>query len=283
MFTIRARGHLISLGKRTQIMGIINVTPDSFSRDGLICKNKNYTSAAVALALKMIQEGADLIDVGGESTRPGSRPVSIEEEINRVVPVIEKLKARTRTPISIDTYKREVAEAALKAGASIVNNIRGVKPDPALLKIVKKFNAAIVLMHIRGTPQTMQKRIHYKNLIREIISALQKSVENCLEIGIKSDKLLIDPGIGFGKTAEHNLEILHRLKDFEILKRPILIGPSRKSFIGKVLDKKVDDRLFGTAAAVSAGILNGAHIVRVHDVREMRDIADMSDAILNSD
>jgi len=261
-------------------MGIVNVTPDSFSQDGCLNKRKGQEHA-YQLAQKHIREGADLIDVGGESTRPGAHYISVKEEISRVVPVIQVLTRKTKIPISIDTYKPKVAKAALDAGASVINNIMGIKPDESLLKMVKKYDSAIVLMHIRGTPKTMQKNIHYHNLLDDIITSLQKSIEKCLEIGIKSDKIICDPGIGFGKTVEHNLKILNRLEDFKALKHPLLIGTSRKSFIGKVLNREVNHRLIGTIATVTTGILNGAHIVRVHDTKAIKETVMMTDAVLN--
>jgi len=262
-------------------MGIINITPDSFSQDGYLRGTKKFSDRAVRHALRLIQEGADIIDIGGESSRPGSRPVSLEEEIRRVIPTVRALAKKIKIPISVDTYKPLVARQALDAGASMINNIYGISLDKNLLRMVRDYKAGIVLMHMRGTPQNMQKNIHYKNLISEIIKPLQKSIEKCLDIGMKSDKIIIDPGIGFGKTPEQNLEIIHRLADFQILNQPLLIGPSRKSFIGKVLNKDVAQRMAGTTAAVCASVLNGAHIVRVHDVAPLKDVVRMSDAILN--
>ncbi len=263
-------------------MGVVNVTPDSFSRDGCLSRTGG-PKYALSLAQKYIRDGADIIDIGGESSRPGALRITAKEEINRVIPTIQALVKKTTVPISIDTYKPLVAKAALDAGASIVNNIMGTNnPNDNLLKMIKKYDAAVVLMHMRGTPQTMQRNIHYHDLIDEIISALGKSIEKCLEIGIKSDKIILDPGIGFGKTVEHNLEILNRLDDFGALERPLLIGTSRKSFIGKVLNREVGNRLMGTAATVTTSITRGAHIVRVHDVKAMKEIALMTDAILNA-
>ena len=262
-------------------MGIVNTTPDSFSQDGCLRKCHATPKAAISLAQKQIRDGADIIDIGGESTRPGARRISAKEEIGRVIPVITSLTKKIKVPISIDTYKPLVAKAALDAGAGIVNNIMGSKPDVNLLKMIKNYNAAVVLMHIRGTPRTMQKNIRYRDLTAEITASLRKSIEKCLEIGIKSDRIIIDPGIGFGKTVEHNLEILNRLGDFKKLRRPLLVGTSRKSFIGKVLNRDVRDRLIGTAASVCASILNGAHIVRVHDVKEIKETVVMTDAIIN--
>jgi len=279
-YTVIARSYNLSLGEITRIMGIVNVTPDSFSQDG--CSSKiEGPETALRLAQKHIRDGADIIDIGGESTRPGALRITAKEEINRVIPTIQVLTKKTAIPISIDTYKPMVAKAALDAGASIVNNIMGTSPDDSLLKMIGKYDAAVVLMHIRKTPRTMQRNIHYHDLIGEIIGSLQKSIEKCLEIGIKSDKIILDPGIGFGKTVEHNLEILNRLGDFETLKCPLLIGTSRKSFIGKVLNREVKNRLMGTAATVTTSIVHGAHIVRVHDVKAMKETVSMTDAIIN--
>ena len=279
-YTVIARSHKLLLGGRTHIMGIVNATPDSFSRDG--CFNKITGSrASLSLAQKHIRNGADIIDIGGESTRPGAHRITAKEEVGRVIPVIQALAKKTAIPISIDTYKPLVAKAALDAGASIVNNIMGTELDERLLKMIKKYDAAVVLMHICGTPRTMQRNIHYHDLIGEIILSLRKSIEKCLEIGIKSDKIICDPGIGFGKTVEHNLEILNRLSDFQTLQCPLLIGPSRKSFIGKVLDSEAENRLMGTAATVTTGIVHGTHIIRVHDVKAMKETVSMTDAIMN--
>ena len=280
-FIIEARHFRLALGRRTRIMGILNLTPDSFSGDGTFLKYGNDPRKNVSLAVRLLREGADIIDVGGESTRPGAHPVSASEEINRVIPTIRLLAKKTKIPISIDTYKETVAQYALDNGASIVNNILGTNVAADFLKMVKRYHAALVLMHIRGTPQTMQKNIRYKNPTGEIIRELRNSIEKCLEVGINSDKIIIDPGIGFAKTVRHNLEIIRRLEDFKTLDKPLLIGVSRKSFIGKILKKEAGERLWGTAAAVSASILGGAHIVRVHDVKAMREVSAMSDAILN--
>ena len=263
-------------------MGIVNITPDSFSHDGRLLNQKtDYTSSAVRLAQRMIRAGADIIDIGGESTRPGTKRISAPEELKRILAAVKILAKTARVPISVDTYKASVAQATLDAGASIINNIKGIESDRALLKMIAHYNAGIVLMHLRGTPRTMQKSIRYGNLIQEIIRELKNSIENCLEIGIKSDKIIIDPGIGFGKTAEHNLEILNRLTKFKILNLPILIGTSRKSFIGKILNKAPQQRLLGTVASTCAGVINGAHIVRVHDVAQTAEVVKVVDAIIN--
>ncbi|MFH1360110.1 MAG: dihydropteroate synthase [Candidatus Omnitrophota bacterium] len=279
-FIVQARHHRLILGSTTKIMGILNITPDSFSQDGCLYHSRSVDQI-VAKAHRMIREGADMIDVGGESTRPGAKQISAQEEIRRIIPVIKKLSRLIKKPISVDTYKERVAREALEAGASIVNDILGVALNKKLLRMVKNYKAAIILMHMRGTPRTMQKNIHYKNLINEIYGELVKSIEKCLEIGIQSDRIIIDPGIGFGKTVEHNCEIIQRLQEFGYLNFPLLIGTSRKSFIGKVLKREVNERLMGTAATITAAIMNGAHIVRVHDVREIKDVAHMTDAIIN--
>ena len=279
--TLSARDFCLPLGASTKIMGIVNVTPDSFSQDGCLAQKTGFVARAVRQARKMIREGADIVDIGGESTRPGAKRVSVKEEAGRVIPVIAKLAKNVSVPISVDTYKPAVARRALDAGASIVNNIQGVRAEKELLRMVRDYNAAIVLMHMRGTPRTMQRNTVYTRLIDDITASLQKSIEICLEIGIKSDKIIVDPGIGFGKSAEQNLEILHRLKEFKRLGYPVLIGTSRKSFIGQILEKDVQHRLMGTAATVCAAVLNGAHIVRVHDVKAIADTVRVADAIVN--
>ena len=261
-------------------MGILNLTPDSFSQDGILARNKNDLPRVLNFAQKLIHQGCDILDVGAESSRPGSFKISAQEEVKRLIPVVSALSKKNKIPISVDTYKPIVARHALDSGASIINNIMGIQLDRRLLKMIGQYDAAIVLMHMRGTPRTMQKNIKYKNLLKEIILELNQSVEKCLEIGIKSDKITIDPGIGFGKTPLQNFEVIHHLKNFQVLNCPVLVGPSRKSFIGGILNKDVHSRLMGTAAAVCASILNGAHIVRVHDVEKMKEVAVVSDAIL---
>ncbi len=275
-YTITAGEHQIVLGKHTRIMGIINITPDSFSGDGCLKKKHN----TIAMAKKMIRNGADILDIGGESSRPGAHSISSQEEIKRIIPTVTALAKSTKTPISVDTYKTTVAMRALDAGATIINTIKGTNPSKSLLKMVKKYKAAIVLMHMRGIPTTMQKKISYKNVIKEIISSLHLSIKNCLDVGIPSNQIIIDPGIGFGKTVEHNFEIINHLEIFQKLKKPILLGVSRKSFIGEVLNKNVADRLIGTVASVCAGIMHGAHIVRVHDITPIKEAATMTDAIV---
>lgn len=272
-------GHYtLQLGRRTMLMGILNVTCDSFSNDGIY----KSPEKAADLALEMVQKGADIIDVGGESTRPGAQPVSAEEQITRVLPVIKRLVRNVDVPVSVDTTKSEVAQAALDQGASIVNDISGLKFDSQMPKIIAQFDAGCILMHIKGTPQTMQQRPFYDSLIADIYSSLEKSVSQAVDAGIRSDGIIIDPGIGFGKTTEHNLQIIKKLNTFSRLNLPILIGTSRKSFIGNILNLPVQKRILGTAATVVAAIFNGAHIVRVHDVEAISQVVKMGDAILNS-
>lgn len=281
-FTFTARHHQIVLGSHTKIMGIVNVTPDSFSKDGCMAQTKNFTDKAYRYALKQVRDGAHFLDIGGESTRPGSTRVEAREEMRRIVPVIAKLAQNPDLVISVDTNKTAVARAALDAGAHIINYIKGSRPAPALLKMVARYNAGIILMHMgKGTPRTMQRNIRYTDIIRGISISLRESIEKCFENGIKSDRIIVDPGIGFGKTVEHNLIIMNRLNIFSTLNMPILLGTSRKSFIGQVLNREVNERLMGTAATVVVGIQKGAHILRVHDVKAMCDVAAMTDAMLN--
>ncbi|MCL4510076.1 MAG: dihydropteroate synthase [Bacteroidetes bacterium] len=263
----------VEFGKRTYLMGILNVTPDSFSDGGRFFTQTD----AVLHAFQMVKDGADIIDIGGESTRPGAEQVSLEKEIRRVIPVITKIRQKSSVPLSIDTYKSQVALEALKAGANIVNDISGLHFDPKMAQVIAEQNASVVIMHIKGTPKDMQSNPHYDDLIREIYDYLASAVELAGKNGIK--QVMIDPGIGFGKTADHNLELINRLEEFRGIGVPILIGVSRKSFIGKILETPVEARLEGTAAAVTASILKGADIVRVHDVREMRRVALVADAI----
>lgn len=261
------------LSNRTFIMGILNVTPDSFSDGGKYLNN----SKAIDHALRMIDEGADFIDVGGESTRPGSESVSVEEELNRVIPVIERFSKAPNISISIDTTKSAVAEKALQSGAVIVNDISSFHFDQRMPEVVAKYNASVVLMHTKDKPKTMQQNPEYKDLISEIKSYLSEAIKISIENGIK--QIIIDPGIGFGKKLEHNIEIFKRLKEFQEFGYPVLVGPSRKSFIGTILDLPADERLEGTAAAVAVSIINGANIIRVHDVKEMKRVAKIVDTL----
>jgi dihydropteroate synthase len=276
-FLLEWNNYRLDLGIRTHIMGVLNVTPDSFSDGGLYLD----TDKAVERALEIEEEGADIIDIGGESTRPGALPISPEEELSRVIPVIERLSSRLKIPISIDTYKAQVAREAIEAGASIINDISGLRFDPEMASVAAQYDVPLIIMHIKGTPRDMQINPVYQDIIGEIFEFLHDGISIALKAGVYEDKIIIDPGIGFGKTFEHNLEIINRLDEFRSLGRPILFGPSRKSFIGKILDLPADDRLEGTAAAVAIGIIKGADIVRVHDVRSMVRVARVADAIKN--
>jgi len=265
--------------QRPLIMGILNVTPDSFS-DGGRCFD---LSEACDRALQMEAEGADIIDIGGESTRPGASLITAEEELTRVVPVIERLSAVLKCAISVDTWKSTVAEKALLAGAEIINDISGFNFDSEMAGLAAANGAGVVLMHTRGRPDTMQQDTVYDDLMREITSSLCASVERARQAGVSEGSIALDPGIGFGKDAAGNLELLRRLSELTCFGLPILTGPSRKGFIGKTLNRPhTDDRLYGTAATVALSVANGASILRVHDVRAMRDVADMAHAIVHS-
>lgn len=278
-------GKTFHWGERTYIMGILNLTPDSFSGDGLA----GHIEMAVERGERMAEEGADIIDIGGESTRPGSFPISAEEEQARVLPVIERLVGRINCPVSIDTYKSQVAEKALAAGASIVNDVWGLRMDPALAEIAAMKQAPLILMHNRSRPkdEVQSERlggrylgVEYKDLMGEIIGELAESSGWARAAGVEDSRIIVDPGIGFGKTVEQNLELMRRLPELRVLGYPLLVGPSRKSFIGYTLDLPVEERLEGTAAAVALAIAGGADIVRVHDVKQMARVAKMSDALV---
>jgi dihydropteroate synthase len=265
-------------GERTLVMGVLNITPDSFSDGGQFFA----FDRAVAQAEQMIEEGADIIDVGGESTRPGSEFVFEAEELRRVIPVIERLSSSASIPISIDTTKSSVARAALEAGAEIVNDISGLRFDQAIADEVVKAKAGLVLMHSRGTPKDMQQLPPVADIMSEVISGLRQSVAIAEQRGVSRESIAIDPGIGFGKTAEQNVELIAKLDQLakEFRELPLVIGTSRKSFIGRLLnDAPADQRLYGTIASVVAAVLNGAHIVRVHDVKAAADAVRVSDAI----
>lgn len=278
-FTIRCGDdHTLELGGRTLLMGTINVTPDSFSDGGRFYK----TDQAIKQGELLASDGADILDVGGESTRPFSDSVDIEEELRRVIPVVSELAKRTPLPISIDTCKGQVARAALDAGATMINDISGLRYDPELVKLAATSQVPLVLMHMQGSPRTMQLEPHYGSLLSEIIGFLEERIQFACEAGVPRDQIIVDPGIGFGKTVHHNLLIVKHLDSLATLGRPILLGTSRKSFIGAVLDKEVTEREPGSWATVCAGIIKGAHIVRVHEVTTCRQIADMIDAIMNA-
>jgi len=274
-YSIHCRKRTLTLGKRTLLMGILNVTPDSFSDGGLFFDRDN----AVSHGLKMVEEGADIIDIGGESTRPGSKPIELEEELRRVIPVIESITKEADVPISIDTYKSTVAERAVEAGAEIVNDISGLHFDPDLANVAAKGNIPLILMHIRGTPKTMQKNVHYDSLFSEILHYLKDSIQRAESAGLAPGQIIVDPGIGFGKTVEDNLLIIKNLHEFRVLGKPILLGTSRKSFIGKILNAEAEDRLEGTLSSMAIGVLNGAHIIRSHDVLQAKKALAVADAI----
>lgn len=265
--------------RRPLIMGILNVTPDSFSDGG----RSSDPDVAFEKAMQMEAEGADIIDIGGESTRPGAAPVSPDEEISRIIPVIERLAGALKCAVSVDTWKSEVACRALTAGAEIINDISGFTFDPQMAALAAGSGAGVVLMHTRGTPDKMQQDTGYFDLMAEITTGLRASVDMAHEAGVADQCIAIDPGIGFGKDAAGNLELIRRLEELSVFGVPILTGPSRKSFIGKVLGRELtDDRIFGTAAAVALSVSHGASILRVHDVRAMRDVADMAHAVMHS-
>ena len=274
-FAIRCRQKKYPLGKRTLLMGILNITPDSFSDGGQYFDKER----AIAHGIRMAEEGADILDIGGESTRPGSKPLPLEEELRRVIPVIEVLAKKLEVPISIDTYKSTVAEKAIDAGAQIINDISGLHFDPDLGKVAAKKDVPLILMHIRGTPEIMQKDVHYNSLFSEILQYLKESVQRAESAGVDPQQIIIDPGIGFGKTVEDNLLIIKNLSEFRILGKPILLGTSRKNFIGKILNAEADERLEGTLSTIAIGVLNGAHIIRCHDVLQAKKAITVADAI----
>jgi len=271
----KAQAHTLPVQERVLIMGVLNVTPDSFS-DGGCYQNLD---AAVAHAVAMEAEGADLLDIGGESSRPGARPVSLEEELARVLPVVTALTRRVRVPISVDTTKAEVAKRCLDAGAAIINDISALRSDPEMAEVVAHAQAGLILMHRQGTPPTMQDHPEYTAVVEEVCDFLHARVEAAVAVGIDRERIAVDPGLGFGKTCDHSLTLLSRLSAFQALGRPIVIGPSRKSFVGSVLERPVGEREWGTAAAVAVGVYQGAHVVRAHSVAQMKDVARMAHAI----
>ncbi|UCE38046.1 MAG: dihydropteroate synthase [Thermoplasmata archaeon] len=272
---IRCGNYSLALGKRTLIMGIVNVTPDSFSDGGQFYDSK----LAISHAKQLVKEGADIIDIGGESTRPGSDSVTQEEEQKRVIPVIEGIADEVNVPISIDTCKSEVAKAALNAGACIINDISAARFDPKIAEMAAKCEVPIVLMHMQGTPKNMQKNPVYNDVMEDIKEFLKERAAFAVSQGVPRENIIIDPGIGFGKTLQNNYDIIKRLRELRELNFPILIGTSRKSFIGTTLGLDVDERLEGTLATVTMSIINGADIVRVHNVKEVKRAVKMTDAI----
>jgi len=284
LFHLKLRSGTLRLGERTLLMGVLNVTPDSFSDGGKFLDVKK----AAAQALAMLRDGADIIDIGAESTRPGSEGISVAEELRRLLPVLEALRGKLKIPISVDTQKSAVAEIALGAGAQIVNDISGLRTDPRLAQVVAKFRAPLILMHMRGDPRTMQKRPFARDVLKDVTQGLYRSIAVAREAGVAKSQIVVDPGIGFGKSFAQNYELLAKLPELARLGFPILVGTSRKGFLGATLAKSgkpapVRERLWGTAATVAASILNGAHIVRVHDVAQMEQVARTVDQIAACD
>ena len=283
-FRLHLRSRTLILGERTLVMGVLNITPDSFSDGGAYLDS----GAAVARALQIEHDGADILDVGGESTRPGAAPVAVEEELRRILPVIQILRSKLRIPMSVDTRRADVAEAALDAGAEILNDVSALRMDARLGEVARRARAPLILMHMRGTPQTMQRGPFARDIVRDAMAGLRDAVARAKRAGLPKTQLLLDPGIGFGKKHEQNFEILARLPEFARLACPIVIGTSRKAFLGKALVGSGDpsappgERLLGTAATVTASILGGAHIVRVHDVVEMVRVVRVADHVVNA-
>ncbi len=272
-FIFKANEFKFNLKTKILIMGILNLTPDSFSGDGVYkdAEYQKYTPLILDKVERMIKEGADIIDIGGESSRPGAKPVKVCEEIKRVIPVLKEIKKRFKNVVvSIDTYKPEIAKLAIENGADIINDITGLR-NQEMLKILSKTKVGIICMHMKGVPKTMQKNPFYKDLIPQIIESLNKSLERAKNFGIEKERVVIDPGIGFGKTFEDNFKIIKYLEEFKILRRPISMGVSKKSFIGHILNKPPQERLYGTLAAVSICVIKGANILRVHDIKEAMD------------
>ena len=275
LFTLSWSEYTLDLSRRTHVMGVINVTPDSFSDGGQFLEKDR----AVEQALQLAGDGADLIDIGGESTRPYSKGISADEEMNRVIPVIEALKKELRIPISIDTLKAQVAREALRSGASMVNDISALRLDPEMASVVAQAGVPVILMHMKGTTADMQVAPTYDDVASEIITFLRSAMDQAVRSGVRRDRIIVDPGIGFGKSFDHNLEILKELGRLQCLEAPILVGSSRKAFIGRILDKKIHERDPGTMATVAAAVMNGAHIVRVHNVKQAVETVRVIDAI----
>jgi dihydropteroate synthase len=266
--------YTLDLSKKTALMGVLNITPDSFSDGGRFLNPEE----AIVEGRRLIEAGADVLDMGGESSRPGSEPVSVEEELRRILPPLRSL-VKMGIPISVDTYKAEVARAVLGEGASLINDISGLHFNPSVASVVARAGAGLVIMHMKGTPRNMQQDPQYDSLMEEVAGYFREGIARAESAGVRPDGILIDPGLGFGKNLEHNLTLLRRLEEFKCLGKPILLGPSRKSFIGLILDLPVEERLEGTAAVVAWGIIKGASMVRVHDVKEMKRVAGMIDAL----
>ncbi len=271
----QGRHRTLELGEETVVCGVLNLTPDSFSDGGLYTDRQR----AIEKACQMVDEGAGMIDIGGESARPGALPVSVDEERRRIMPVLEELVHSVNIPISVDTYKSQIAKEALEMGVELINDITSLGGDPDMASVIAESGAGIILMHMQGSPRTMQENPQYGDVVSEIREFLSEAIDKAVSSGISREKIVVDPGIGFGKRTEHNLEIIKSLHEFGSLRQPILIGVSRKSVIGDVLDLPVDERLEGTAALVACAIWNGANIVRVHGVKCMCRVARMVDAV----
>ena len=277
IFRLRLPSRTLVLGKHTLVMGVLNVTPDSFSDGGFF----HDVDAAVARALEIETAGADILDIGGESTRPGSEGTPAAEQLRRILPVLEKLPGRLTIPISVDTSSAEVAEAAIAAGAEIVNDITALRADARLAQVAARRKVPVILMHMHGEPRTMQKKPFARNVMKDVTADLRRAVAVAMKAGIPRSQIVLDPGIGFGKSYAQDYELIAQLPEFSRLGFPLLVGTSRKKFIGRVLGgRPVTERLYGTAATVTASILGGAHIVRVHDVAEMVQVARVADAVL---
>jgi dihydropteroate synthase len=273
-----ARGREVRCDERPLIMGVVNITADSFYDGGRYAEPEQ----AVAHAIELAEQGADILDIGAESTRPGAHLVSLEDELDRVIPVVAELARRVTVPISVDTTKSQVAQTALEAGASIINDVSALQWDKEMARVVARFGAAVVLMHMQGTPQTMQNAPQYRNVVAEVVRFLDERMQAALEAGIPKTSIVLDPGIGFGKLLEHNLELLNHLSEFTILNRPLLIGVSRKAFIGQLVGRSVEHREWGTAAAVALAVDRGARILRVHDAAIMADVVKVAAAIASA-
>ncbi|MDP8233837.1 MAG: dihydropteroate synthase [Candidatus Saelkia tenebricola] len=275
-FDIKWGNFRLKFGRKTRIMGILNVTPDSFSDGGKFFQLDN----SLMQAERLEQDGADIIDIGGESSRPGAKSVSVNEELKRVIPVIKKIRKKIKIPISIDTRKSEVAKEAIEHGANIINDISGMNYDANMVNVAKNNNVPVILMHMKGNPSTMQVEPGYKDVVSEIYDYFEKTIKRAVKNGIDYKKIIIDPGIGFGKRLEDNVEILKRLREFRSLGCPVLVGPSRKSFIGEILKNSTNERLNGSLASCACAIMNGADIVRVHDVLEVHELVKIVDSII---
>jgi dihydropteroate synthase len=282
-FRLQLPSRTLVLGERTLVMGVLNVTPDSFSDSGKFLDPQR----AVEHALKMEKAGADLLDIGGESTRPGSTGTPVDTELARVLPVLEGLRGALKIPISIDTRKSEVAEAAINAGAQLINDVSGLRSDPRIAEVAHRRGVALILMHMRGEPRTMQKKPFARDVIKDVTQGLRASIAIARKAGVTKSNIILDPGIGFGKSFEQNYELLRKLPELAKLGYPLLVGTSRKGFLGATLARDgkpapAEERLWATAATVTASILGGAHIVRVHDVAEMAQVARVADCLLDA-